>query len=250
MKNRLASTSNIKRFLIGIGLLEERGAREASMLLVVGDPGYGKTEAVERWADTVDAVYLCGKPRMTPQIVLGELVREMGEQPEHSYEKRYKQADRLLRLNQNPIILDEAQFYLADKAESLEVVRSLTDRYEVPLILVSMDQIQETISRFEQISSRIAAVVKMMPATVEDVRICCETLAEVQIADCLVEEIHHHTNGRYREIINAIALAEKFGKRNHLESVTRAAMVGEIIAHDWRDESPRKVRPVKKVRVA
>ncbi|MEO5341080.1 MAG: ATP-binding protein [Magnetococcus sp. MYC-9] len=250
MRNRLATTSNVKRFLAGVGLLEARGAREASMLLVVGDPGYGKTEAVERWADTVDAVYLCGKPRSTPHMVLGDLVRELGEQPEFSYEKRYQQADRLLRASQRPIILDEAQFYLAEKAEALEAVRSLTDRYEIPLILVSMEQIQEILSRFAQISSRIAAVVKMAPATVEDVRICCDALAEVKIAPCLVEEIHHHTSGRYREIVNAIALVERFGKRNKLSTVTRADMAGEVIANDWRDESPRQVRPVRSTRVA
>ncbi|MBF0215054.1 MAG: ATP-binding protein [Magnetococcales bacterium] len=247
MRNKLARTENVRRFLAGVGTLEERGAREASMLLVVGDPGYGKTEVVEWWADMVDAVYLCGRPMLTPKMVVGDLVRELGEQPDATYEKRLRQADRLLRVRQTPIILDEAQFYLTDRAAPLEAIRSLTDRYEVPLVLVSMDQIQEKISRFDQISSRVAVVVKMTPATVADVKVCCDTLSEVPIADDLAEEIHFHTNGRYREIINAIALAERFGKRSKLEVVTRVAMVGEVIAHDWRDESPRKVRPVRKI---
>ncbi|MBF0339763.1 MAG: ATP-binding protein [Magnetococcales bacterium] len=250
MRNKLANTMNVKRFVAGTIALEERGAREASMLLVVGEPGYGKTEVVEWWADTKDAIYLCGKPGLTPKIVLGDLVRELGEQPDATYEKRLQQADRLLRTRQTPIILDEAQFYLIDRAAPLEVVRSLTDRYELSLVLVSMDRIHETIVKFEQISSRIAAVVKMTAATVDDVRVCCDTLCEVKIAEDLVEEIHFHTNGRYREIINAIALAERFGKRGKLEVVTRAAMAGEVIAHDWRDETPRKVRPPRNTRAA
>jgi hypothetical protein len=220
------------------------------MLLVVGEPGYGKTEAVNRWADMVNAVYLCGRPCVSPYALIGDLVRELGEQPESIHDRRYRQADRLLRLKQCPIILDEAQFFLANKAETLEMIRSLTDRYEVPLVLVSMDNIQEVISKFTQISSRIAAVVKMSAATVDDVRICCDTLSEVSIAQCLVEEIHFHTDGRYREIVNAIAIAETFGKRGKLETVTRAAMAGQVIAHDWRDESPKKVRPVRSARAA
>ncbi|GAB0057445.1 hypothetical protein SIID45300_01773 [Candidatus Magnetaquicoccaceae bacterium FCR-1] len=256
MKNVLVQTENVHRFLSGVGELEKRGAREASIMLLIGDPGFGKTECVERWADQEDAVYLCGYPRVTAQMVLGDLVRELGGIPDGRYETRRQQADRLLRSSLNdkgmprPIILDEAQFYLENKAEALEVIRSLTDRHENSLVLVSMDDIQKQIAKYDQISSRIASVVKMHPANIADVEKLCDGLSEVKISQRLAEEILHHTGGRHRDVVKSIALAETFGKRNRKELVNCVMMSGEVIAYDWRDETPRKVREAMAAREA
>ncbi|HGX92123.1 MAG TPA: ATP-binding protein, partial [Candidatus Tenderia sp.] len=43
MKHTFVKTENTQRFREGIAILEERGAMEASMMLVTGAPGYGKS---------------------------------------------------------------------------------------------------------------------------------------------------------------------------------------------------------------
>lgn len=250
MKSALVHTKNVEMFLSGAGHLERRGAREASIMLLIGEPGLGKTECVHRWADEQDAIYLCGYPKITAHMVLGELVRELGGIPDGRYENRLQQADRLLGRSFNdqkqprPIILDEAQFYLKSKAEPLEIVRKLTDRHENTLVLVSMDDIQKEIAEHAQISSRIASVVKMQLADLEDAEKLCDGLSEVKISQRLVEEILFHSGGRHRNIVKSIALAETFGKRNKKDYVSCILMNGETIAYDWRDESPRRVRDV------
>ncbi|MBF0371711.1 MAG: ATP-binding protein [Magnetococcales bacterium] len=246
MKNKLVNTQNVKLFLAGILELERRGAREANMLMVVGDAGYGKTITVRRWADMSDAIYLKGRPKLSPNQVMEDLIWELGEKPKHTIGRMEKQARRLLMASQQPIVLDEAHFYLTDKASPLEMIRAVTETSENAVILVSTEEIQTTIRHFPPLWSRvIPTVVRMNPASLEDVSLFCSDLCEVTVADDLVREIYHHTEGRYRVIKNAVAIVEQFARRNRLERVTTADMVGEVIAHDWRDRSPLKVRKAK-----
>ena len=81
MRNRFAKTANVTGFLAGVTAVEERGAREAGMLLVTGEPGYGKTRTVQWWAIQTDGVYLRAKSGWTPHWVLTELVKELGLAP-------------------------------------------------------------------------------------------------------------------------------------------------------------------------
>jgi hypothetical protein len=41
-------TSNYERFSAGVAAVENRGAAEAGMMLVFGQPGYGKSEEIGR----------------------------------------------------------------------------------------------------------------------------------------------------------------------------------------------------------
>ena len=50
MKNEFVKTKNVKRFLTGIADLSTRGAQEACLMIVDGQPGLGKTQTVNWWA--------------------------------------------------------------------------------------------------------------------------------------------------------------------------------------------------------
>ena len=78
MRNKFAITSNVERFMDGVQTVDERGASEASMLLVTGDPGYGKTSTVQWWAAQNGAIYLRAKASYTPHWIMSELVKEIG----------------------------------------------------------------------------------------------------------------------------------------------------------------------------
>lgn len=55
----------------------------------------------------------------------------------------------------------------------LEKIRDFSDRAEVTVVLIGMEQIQRNISRHKQISSRIAQVVEFGPCTAADVALAC-----------------------------------------------------------------------------
>lgn len=50
MRNAFVETANVKRFHTALTALERRGAQEACLLVVDGQPGLGKTTALHRWA--------------------------------------------------------------------------------------------------------------------------------------------------------------------------------------------------------
>ena len=139
MKKAFVKTENYARFAAGVKAVEQRGAAEAGMMLVHGQPGYGKSHIVERCL-------------------------------------------RVLVERQCPIIIDEAEFTLSSNAAVLEKVRDFSDRAEVTVILIGMEQIQRSIARHKQISSRIAQVVEFGPCTGSDVALACTQLCDYQLS--------------------------------------------------------------------
>ncbi len=56
MKNEFVKTKNVKHFLTGIANLSTRGAQEACLMIVDGQPGLGKTSTVNWW---VMSAFIC-----------------------------------------------------------------------------------------------------------------------------------------------------------------------------------------------
>jgi DNA transposition AAA+ family ATPase len=242
---KFATTSNVKRFLASVATVEQRGAGEASWLIALGRPGLGKTRTLMWWATQHRAVYLRAKSNWRPHWMLSELVTELGEAPERRVADLEDQAMRALALSKRPVVIDEARNMLHD-GRLLETIRDLTDMTELLFVLGGEDFVLKRIAaRFPQIDSRITSVASFERASLEDVRICCDVLSEVAVADDLVAEIHRQSQGYYREIKNAIAYVETFGKRHKGRAVTLADMTGQQLCrgrHEGRARKPGEER--------
>jgi hypothetical protein len=172
--------------------------------------------------------------------MLSELVGELvGSQTGGTTETLFGIALRELAKQQRPIVIDEAWNMLHD-ARLLETLRDLSDLVENLIVIGGEHRVTNRLSmRFPQISSRITEIVEFKAATKADVRVCCDTLAEVPIADCLVEDIHRASGGYLREIKNAIARAEAFGKRNAAgKTVTARDLHGQELCRDRKAGLP------------
>lgn len=108
-----------------------------------------------------------------------------------------------------PIVIDDAEFTLNNKAAALEKIRDISDRAEVTVVLIGMERIQQTIAGFKQISSRIARVVPFLPASLPDAQAACVQLGEVEMSPELVAEVHRLSGGRTRKVLNIIATIEQ-----------------------------------------
>lgn len=234
MYNKFVRTSNVLKFLAGFEALETRGAAESCFMLISGKAGYGKTGTTRWWANQpkINAIYIQAAAGITPHWILAEIVRELGEIPDRRREYCFGQALRQVALARRPIVIDEAEFCLNDP-EVLESVRGISDLTEVPIVLVGYDKIKAKLTPYEQLSSRISAVVDFKPLEIADVRTCCTDLAEIVINDDLACEIHRQSVGRLRLIKEGIANVERHASRNKLKEISLGDMRGQVIINDW-----------------
>lgn len=246
MRRTFVRTSNYERFAAGVAAVENRGAAEAGMMLVYGLPGLGKSEMLTSWAVDTSAVFLRANVDWTPRYFLVELAKALAVDPRGTSEQLFNRMLAVIATQQIPLVIDEAEATLKNHAAVLEKIRDFSDRTETMVILVGMEAIQRNIARHQQISSRIAQVVEITPATLEDVALTCHQLSEVRIAPDLVAEIHRQSSGRMREVMNAIATVERVGKMNGLELVDVAAVEGMSITHNWQARRPRVVGKAKR----
>lgn len=247
MRKTFVRTGNYERFAAGVAAVENRGAAEAGMMLVHGHPGYGKSETLTHWAVETGAVFLRANVDWTPRYFLVELAKALAVDPRGTSEQLFNRMLAVIATQQLPLVVDEAEATLKDHAAVLEKIRDFSDRTETMVVLVGMDTIQRSIARHPQISSRIAQVVEFTAASLEDVALTCQQLAEVKIAPDLVAEIHRQSGGRMREVMNAIACVERVGRMNGLAQVDVAAVEGMSITHDWQARRPRVVSTARKV---
>lgn len=242
MKREFVKTSNYERFADGINALHGRGASEASLMLVTGEAGFGKSQTVDRYAVETNAAYLRAKVEWTPHYFMAELADVLKVDSRGKARELFGRVSAALARNQTPLIVDEIEHCLRNSAAVLESIRDLSDLTEVDVILVGMEQVQAKIARHPQISSRIAHVVTFGPATLADVQAVCAQLCNVIVADDLAVAVQKQANGRMREVMNAIAMIEREAKRNGLETVELKHMGNRPLTLDWQARRPRAVQ--------
>jgi DNA transposition AAA+ family ATPase len=234
MKPLFVKTSNWERFHDGIKVVHDRGAMEACMLLVNGEPGLGKSSIITRYAIDNSAIFVTAQAGWS----VSEMLRAMasskpGIAAHHTIrDTRAAVIGHVLR-NSVPIVVDEAD-HLVTNASTIEALRGISDMCQTPVILVGMEKIQQKLSRFPQVASRIATVVKFEPVTEQDVMLVCRDMSEVAIERELALELARQCGGRMRLVLNGLARIEQFAKVNGLDTVRLVDVKGMELAHDWQ----------------
>ena len=235
MKKAFVETTNVERFRAALKAVEQRGAPEASWLLVSGDPALGKSTTVKQWAARNRSVYLRAKELWTPGFFIRDLAAELGEDDEGSLKSVFDRVIARIGHTQATIIVDEVQHCLRNNAAVLEELRDITDTTETMAVLVTgVEQVQSRIGKHAQISSRIARVVDFRPSTVEDIGLMCAELCEVAVSPDAVALVHQQAAGRMRQTMNALVAIEAIARRNKLATVTAADLQGVALVQDWR----------------
>ncbi len=233
MKQHYVKTSNHHRFISGIRAVENRGSSEACILLLTGSPGTGKTTTVDNWGSETFAILIDGVPGMSLAFVRDYLARETNTYARGKFAQHEALVDFFQR-SRYPIIFDEAQHGLPNKAECIEYLRRIAERAEVPLVLVchTSEKHRFAEDRLAHIATRVSAVVELKPASVEDCQSYLADLCEVQVDDAIAAQVHTQSSGRFRLMANAGRTLEAIAAKGGKTSLAVADVKGIRLCED------------------
>lgn len=214
MKNHYVETSNHRRFMAGVSAVENRGSPEACIQLLTGSPGTGKSCTVDNWGAKRDAIYLEGVPGMGITFIRDYLADQTGVIGRGKFAQYQGMVDHFRRSRQ-PIILDEAQHGLPNKAECVEYLRRIAEQANTMLVLVCHTSEKHRFSedRLAHIATRVSDVTELKPASTEDCAAYLSALCEVKVDAGIVQQVFEQSRGRYRLMSNAGRTLEAIGNK-------------------------------------
>jgi DNA transposition AAA+ family ATPase len=234
VKKGFVKTENFKRLAEAHKNVERRGAREASLVIIKGLFGIGKSELTARWAADCGWVFVRAKETWTVRGMLDDLADKMGVSTTGNAKDVQARITGRVAIDMVPIIIDEADFLLRGKgtrttANMLEAIRDITDVTGVTCFLVGMENFRARVALHPHIESRVAKTVELLPLSLQDVKVTVAAKAEVGMDDDLIAEIHKQAAGRMRLVLGAIANIEQWAQANSWTSVTAAQVKNKAL---------------------
>ncbi len=219
MKNEFAMTKNVMRFLSGIEVVETPVNGRIGMLLCLGEPGTGKTEVGQWFANKEDCPYIRATDIMSRRSLLSKIVAELGIAPDFRTDDLFNQAVDWLIDHPSTIIVDEIDYLV--RGGMVEVLRDLNDVTNVPIVMIGMQQVDKKLRRFPHLFDRFTTVVKFHTFDLEDITKIASQICEVSISEDGLRFIHERGHGKFRRTMVWFARAERIAKNNDIAVVGR-----------------------------
>jgi DNA transposition AAA+ family ATPase len=231
MNKVFVRTQNVKNFISLINSLQNKPEAVPRMALVYGEPGLGKSRTALWLAAQNDAIYIRSTNLMTGRWFLEELVEELGDIPRYWASDLFKQCINKLLEKPQMIIIDEID-YLAGDQKTIETIRDIHDKTNVPIIFVGMTLAEKKLQKYRHLYDRLSEIIQFKSFTVNDVKDIVSQLCEVEITGKGIELIHSRAN-RFRQIVRIINKVESVAIANNIKLIDENIMK-EILKNDTR----------------
>jgi len=231
MRKIFVKTQNVKSFITLINNLQNKPDGVSKMALVYGEPGLGKSRTALWLAAQNDAVYIRSANLMTGRWFLEELTEELDEIPRYWTSDLFKQCVNKLTEKPQMIIIDEID-YLAGDQKTIETIRDIHDKTNVPIVFVGMTLAQKKLQRYRHLYDRLSDILQFKAFSVYDVKEIVAQLCEVEITEPAISLIHNQAN-RFRQIVRLITKVEAVAATNNLQKLDEN-IVKEILKNESR----------------
>ena len=228
MKKVFVKTNNVKRFITMMNNLQNRAEGVPGMGLVYGEPGLGKTQAIKWWAFKNDAILIRCNQMMSARWLLKEILDYMSEIKPYSISDSFDEVIRNLILTPRVLIVDEVDYLTMDKNKSIEILRDIHDKTNVPVVLVGMTNAHSRLKKFSHLYDRLSEIIKFERFSKADIKTIINELSEIEMTDCAIKYIYSNYN-RFRQIVKVINKAETVAKANGLSSIDEILIKEAII---------------------
>lgn len=238
MKKVFVKTNNVKRFITMMNNLQNRAEGVPGMGLVYGEPGLGKTQAIKWWAFKNDAILIRCNQMMSARWLLKEILDYMSEIKPYSISDSFDEVIRNLILTPRILIVDEVDYLTMDKNKSIEILRDIHDKANIPVVLVGMTNAHSRLKKFSHLYDRLSEIVKFERFSKADIKTIVKELSEIELTDCAIKYIYSNLN-RFRQIVKVINKAETIAKANGLSSIDEI-LIKEAIQNETENSQTDK----------
>ena len=238
MKKVFVKTNNVKRFITMMNNLQNRADGVPGMGLVYGEPGLGKTQAIKWWAFKNDAILIRCNQMMSSKWLLREILDYMSEIKPYTVSDSFDEVIKNLILKPRVLIVDEVDYLTMEKVKSIEILRDIHDKTNIPVVLVGMTSANSRLKKFSHLYDRLSEIVKFERFSKTDIKTIIKELSEIEMTDCAIKYIYSNYN-RFRQIVKVINKAETVAKANGLSSIDEI-LIKEAITDETENSQADK----------
>lgn len=238
MKKVFVKTNNVKRFITMMNNLQNRAEGVPGMALVYGEPGLGKTQVIKWWTFKNDAILIRCNQMMSARWLLKEILDYMPEIKPYSISDSFDEVIRNLVLTHRVLIVDEVDYLTMEKNKSIEILRDIHDKTNIPVVLVGMTSAHSRLKKFSHLYDRLSEIVKFERFSKSDIKTIVKELSEIEMTDCAIKYIYSNLN-RFRQIVKVINKAETIAKANGLSSIDEI-LIKEAIQNETENPQADK----------
>jgi DNA transposition AAA+ family ATPase len=231
MRDDMAMTKNVRRFLAAVRELSDRPMGVEGMAILWGEPGEGKSTTVAFACNTLDGIFLRANTCWTVTSMLAALMVELGHPPAKRRAPMMEAAVRTLTEQPRPIFIDEAD-YLFLQVAMLDALRDIYDVTGSPVVLIGMEEFARKVQSRGKFARRITQWVEFSGIDADDARTLADTLTDTKVADDLLAHVHKAARKNIGRMVTGLARIEQFAKLNALETVTKKEWANRPLFYD------------------
>jgi hypothetical protein len=188
-----------------------------------GPSGYGKSMAASYCANKFRGFYVECRSYFTRKSFAEAILNEMGIRPARTLATMMQQAADQLDLSGRPLIIDEADYLVDNKA--INLLRDLHEAGRTSILLIGEEDLPNKLRRLERFHNRVLVWELAQPSNTDDTRkLAGHYCPGITVGDDLLARVREVSRGVARRICVNLDMI-----RNHCET----AGLKKIGLEDW-----------------